>query len=241
MMRPLRVRWDWCAEAPGYVPSVQLPKQVALYRAGIRVECVLIYQTGQWWFDVSMMDNALHEWLAFVDARDDQLLNDLNDAQVLVMQCFQHDWPLRFAVTLETLHDFIAWMPKHDMRRQQVDSELDQLGDDLYEWAADNRSQSDLWSRVKVEQLTLDEQRFRWYYSYEIWADGQPIYVGKGKGSRCAEHLEKPTYQCYDELCIHVYRHNSNAAACADELRRVQLIGLENLKNKIMPSGRPSA
>jgi hypothetical protein len=79
----------------------------------------------------------------------------------------------------------------------------------------------------------------REYYCYEILDGDQVIYVGKGKGQRCAQHLGRKEFQQFDQLSIKVYRHDSEADALQDEAQRIKKYGVQNLVNKVQPKSQP--
>lgn len=223
--------------------GVPLPKQLALSRGGVQIKSVLVYEKRIWWFDVRMVNDAFYEWNKWRHLEGRDVATDIDEADALVLACLGHCIDEELAIGQHVLSEFIEQMPQHRLQLSKVESEREAFLDAMVTWYRETPEPDKLpqWFRIKVEQPTTEELRWRDYYCYEIWDEERPIYVGKGKGSRCAAHLEKPDYQWFDQLSIKVFRHATEAGACADELRRVKLIGLENLKNKIMPSGRPSA
>lgn len=242
-LKVMRVKVGGSGDKVVCLDGVQLPKQLALYRGGVQIKSVLTYQKRIWWWDVRMINDAFYEWNEWRRVEGRQMATHFDDADVVLLPFLGHCIDEEFAIRADVLWDFVDDMLKHRTQLSKVEAESQLFSDALSNWYCQSPEPDVLpqWTRIKVEQPTAEEMRWRHYYCYEIWHDEQPIYVGKGKGSRCAAHLEKPDYQCFDQLSIKVFRHASEAAACADELRRVKDIGLDNLKNKIMPSGLPSA
>jgi hypothetical protein len=74
----------------------------------------------------------------------------------------------------------------------------------------------------------------RHYYCYVIFnLASKPLYVGKGKGSRCMEHLQRPEFDGMQGLQIQVRFVESEQAALDLEEHMIAKYGRENLLNKV--------
>ncbi len=76
------------------------------------------------------------------------------------------------------------------------------------------------------------------FYVYIIFAGDKPLYVGKGTGTRCMQHLERADMAHVQELSIKVRYQESEEEALNLEADLIRAIGIHNLLNKHVP--RPS-
>ena len=72
----------------------------------------------------------------------------------------------------------------------------------------------------------------RRHYVYVISHDGKPLYVGKGQGTRCMNHMQRDDMRDKHDLTIRVFYMDTENAAFAVEHWLINYWGLDQLLNK---------
>lgn len=78
-----------------------------------------------------------------------------------------------------------------------------------------------------------EERRF--YVYVHMNEDGKPLYVGKGNGVRFMQHMYRHEFAQHRQIRSVVQYVPSEAAALAMEQHLVEVIGMQNLINKVVP------
>jgi len=230
-----------------------LPKQLELGRAGFHVDRVYVHHVfdeandiwdAGWWCLVRMSEDAEDVWRKFYSRFGFERIKhpdgwdglEYLQAPLLFSAGTCITDKLWMAVWL--LEIIIEELPVTQICPHRVKYQVDELTSKVDEHL---KAKPDDYATClyNVDSLKTNDLRllFREYYSYEIVVDDKVVYVGKGKGQRCAAHLTREEFQRFDELSIRVYRHLSEALALEDEARRIRQHGMDNLLNKVMPSG----
>lgn len=89
--------------------------------------------------------------------------------------------------------------------------------------------------KLCTKKRKIPEQKAQRFYVYVIIADGAPIYVGKGTGTRCMAHLERPDMAHVKSLDIKVIYKDSEDEALLCEALLINAIGSGKLLNKAIP------
>lgn len=84
----------------------------------------------------------------------------------------------------------------------------------------------------------MSDKRF---YVYIISSEGTPIYVGKGTGTRCMNHMHRKEMAHIAELSIRVIYMPDEEAALSAEAQLIDHYGIDNLLNKVRGSASYSA
>lgn len=79
----------------------------------------------------------------------------------------------------------------------------------------------------------MSDKRF---YVYIISSEGTPIYVGKGTGTRCMNHMHRKEMAHIAELSIRVIYMPDEEAALSAEAQLIDHYGIDNLLNKVRGS-----
>lgn len=83
------------------------------------------------------------------------------------------------------------------------------------------------------EQADCEERRF--YVYVHMDEAGKPLYVGKGNGIRFMQHMYRHEFAHHRQIRSVVQYVPNEAAALAMEQHLVEIIGMQNLINKVVP------